>query len=666
MSQFEQGLAAAKKRHRRLFFIVAVFVVCAAVGVAGVLVSAGGTRIIVTPDEAVETAKVSVVSGMAVSVENVIYSLTGTVTIGVTADKFRPVERTLSSGEQGQNVVVTLLPLPATLRAGTEPLRDNTRWSIDGDLITVGPNIERELEPGKYSLQIDNPYFEIIDQEFVGKRGEVTEVTPTLTAIEGQLVIATEPADAVIYVNGDVVGTGGADITKPGGKYDIEIKKTGFRVTEDTIELTNTVSKVERRYRLRPISAQLTVVVEPVGGELLLNGRTITPDRAYDVDSGVPQRIVYFNTGYKSEKRTVTLGPNQSETVRVSLKADIGKVEVKSTPTADIYIGGKKIGRTPATLNLPAVPTDIELRKDGYRGVTKRVTPTSKRTTVVLEQLQTEKSLRLAESPAVYKNSVGMTLRRFKPTSFTMGAPRSEQGQRANEFQKTITFEKMFYAALHEVTNAQYRAFNGSHGGQSNLPVVGVTWVDAAKFTNWLSAQENLQPFYRITDNRLTGVNDSSDGYRLLTEAEWEWLARKSGKTAQTIFPWGNQAVVPKNAGNIADESANGVVEFYVPNYVDGYARLAPVGNYPAEASGLFDLTGNAREWVHDYYALTPPTKGQKFVDPLGSSFGAAHVVKGAGWRSGTRSVLRAAYRDGASAPADDIGFRIGRYLYGG
>lgn len=670
MNPFEQGLARAKRRHRLLFVVFASIILIAALGVAGVLIAAGGTRIIVTPEEAVESAKVSVVRGTAVAIDKIIYSLAGTVNIGVTASKFRPVERLLLPEEQGQNVVVKLVPLPATLRGTTTPERENTRWFIDGDLVTVGPDVERELSPGTYTLRIDNPYYQVIEQSIVGKRGGVTEVSPNLIPTEGRLIISTEPADAAILINGEDIGSGPVDITRPGGEYRIAVNKQGFRTVEDTVGLTNTVSEIERRYRLRPLSAFLTVVVEPEGGELLLNGKSVSPGRAYEIDSGVPSQVVYFRAGFKSAKRSVTLTPDENETLRISLEADIGRVDVKSTPSADIYVSGNKVGTTPVTLNLPAVPTEIEFRKDGYRTVRQRITPSGKRTTVVAEALQTERSLRLAEAKPVYTNSIGITLKQFKPTSFTMGAPRSEQGQRANEFLKSVKLEKIFYAALHEVTNDQYRAFNPSHGGQSNQPsdhpAVGMRWIDAAKFTNWLSAKEDLKPFYRIVDNQLAGVNETADGYRLLTEAEWEWLARKAGKASQTIFPWGNQAVVPKNSGNIADESANGIVQFYVPNYVDGYAQLAPVGSFPAEASGLFDLTGNAREWVHDYYALTPPVKGQEFVDPLGPPFGAAHVVKGASWRSGTRSVLRAAYRDGSSAPADDIGFRVGRYLYGG
>ena len=79
---------------------------------------------------------------------------------------------------------------------------------------------------------------------------------------------------------------------------------------------------------------------------------------------------------------------------------------------------------------------------------------------------------------------------------------------------------------------------------------------------------------------------------------------------------------------------------------------------------GLFDLTGNASEWVHNFYTLIPPDNKKVYFDPLGPEFGEGHVVKGASWRSGTRTQLRASFRDGLNNKRNDVGFRIGRYLY--
>ena len=155
-----------------------------------------------------------------------------------------------------------------------------------------------------------------------------------------------------------------------------------------------------------------------------------------------------------------------------------------------------------------------------------------------------------------------------------------------------------------------------------------------------------------------------SDGYRLLTEAEWEWIARKAGRERQSIFVWGNDDEVPKMAGNLADETSKGMTKFYIPNYNDGYPGISPVGSFQPDRAGLFDVLGNVREWVHDFYSLEPPKKSELIVDPLGPSYGDVHVVKGSSWRSGTRGVLRSAYREGMGESSTDVGFRVGRYLY--
>ncbi|NOZ42759.1 MAG: formylglycine-generating enzyme family protein, partial [Alphaproteobacteria bacterium] len=180
-----------------------------------------------------------------------------------------------------------------------------------------------------------------------------------------------------------------------------------------------------------------------------------------------------------------------------------------------------------------------------------------------------------------------------------------------------------------------------------------------------LSRKEGLKPVYHFSGNKLVSVDINGDGYRLPTEAEWEWLARKAGRDHETRFPWGNSSIIPKLTGNFADESAKNLVKTYIPDYNDGYKKLAPVGRFNKNASGLYDLAGNVSEWVHDYYRLTPPDPGRIFRNPSGPATGQTHVVKGSSWRSGTVTELRGAYRDTSASGRDDLGFRVVRYLYG-
>ncbi len=663
---FEQGLARAQARHRR-FLIFAVAALLLAAGVmAAILLSANGTSIKIQPADARETGSVEVTRGFAFMLENILYGLSSSPSIVVRAPGFREKSLTLTPEQQGGTIEVTLVELPGQLFATTEPEHANTRWSLNGDIYAVGAALEQELEPGLYKLRADNPFFQPHEQEIRVVRAQEHKITIPLTAVEGTLNLASVPEGARITLNGENAGQTPVDLQRPGGMYKIAIEKAGFLSETETVALTHDKPKVVRNYRLAPVTATLSFTVAPKGGQLLLNGRQIDPSRKVSVSANRIHRVTYSRAGYRTVSQKVTLKARESRRITIRLQAALGEVEIIAKPDAEILVNGKKVGQGSVVLSLTAVPHKIELRKPGYRSVRKTLRPSVGSKTLVRETLVPEATARLQEALRRYSNSVGIELLLFQPGRFVMGAPRHQQGQRANEFLKEVVLKKAFYAAKHEVTNAQYGRYRKGHSGRANEPVVSVSWTEAASFCNWLSKQEGFAPFYRIVNGRLAAVNHEADGYRLLSEAEWEWLARKSGKGSQTVFPWGNKNVVPPKAGNIADESANGVTPFYVANYTDGYAKLAPVGKFGAEASGLYDLTGNVSEWVHDFYSLSPPEAQSLHVDPLGPSFGESHVIKGASWRSGTRTLLRAAYRDGLIDRRDDVGFRIGRYLYGG
>ena len=105
--------------------------------------------------------------------------------------------------------------------------------------------------------------------------------------------------------------------------------------------------------------------------------------------------------------------------------------------------------------------------------------------------------------------------------------------------------------------------------------------------------------------------------------------------------------------------------ELYIPNYKDNHRGLAPVGSFKRDISGLYDLTGNVKEWVHDYYLVSVPKSNMIYYDPSGPKKGVGHVVKGSSYLSATLQEVRASYRDSEVNKKDDIGFRIVRYLYG-
>lgn len=168
-------------------------------------------------------------------------------------------------------------------------------------------------------------------------------------------------------------------------------------------------------------------------------------------------------------------------------------------------------------------------------------------------------------------------------------------------------------------------------------PVVCVTWNDAYNYIQWL--------------NKKDGRN-----YRLLTEAEWEYAARSGGKEYR--YSWGNG----KPSGNVADESAREVfsdLEVW-EGYRDGYAFTAPVGSFSPNDLGIYDMSGNAYEWVadwyeKDYYAHSPKN------NPAGGKTGVKKMIRGGAWDllpDTARTSNR--YWNEPSGRAVCIGFRLG------
>ncbi len=232
--------------------------------------------------------------------------------------------------------------------------------------------------------------------------------------------------------------------------------------------------------------------------------------------------------------------------------------------------------------------------------------------------------------------SQGLKFRLIPGGYYLLGSPVSEPGRYADEDTPHRVRVDAFYLAVSETTNAQYGRFLQATGHQPPLywedknlnapaqPVVGVSWHDAVAFCRWLT--------------KVTGVE-----HRLPTEAEWEAAAR-GGLTGQP-FPWGSE--LPEAGGLYRANSR------YDRTAKDGYLFTAPVGSFPANGFGLFDMAGNVSEWCRDQYA---PGAAGPFKP------GVLRLLKGGSWFSQARD-LRCSARQSAPPDYADgfIGFRVVR-----
>lgn len=659
-------LIQAKSRQRLIYGIAGLGVLLSAFLVWGVFVFSNGVSVEVLPDDASQKSKLAVVGGIGFAVGKTAYSAFGPPTIRVSSPGFRTENKALTGNDVGRVITVKMTELPGTLLVSTMPTLKNTRWVINGRLVGVSGNLEQKVFSGKHGIEIDNPHYQKENLKVETGRGETKNLSVNLQKINGHISIVTSPIGGSVYIDGEKIGKSPVKTEKNGGVYQIEVRHPGYEPITDKVEITNLEAKVERKYRLAHKQAYLNVSFAPKGGVLLINGKQQKNFRKIPVKANVENTLTYSKEGYYTKRTKLKFKPDDEKNISLKLQPEIGIVGIHSVPKASAFVNSQLLGGTPINVKLQAIPHKIEIRKVGYRTQSRTITPSAKSVQKFSVKLETELASRLRESPKEFKNSIGVQLKLFQPNDkIILGAPRHEKGQRANEFLRTVRLTKPFYIGMFELTGEQFSQYAKKKFTKKE-PVSSVSWIEAAQFCNWLSQKEGLVPFYRLKDGVLIGATNNSDGYRLPTEAEWEWLARKAKRKSQVKFTWGGASTIPPLSGNIADEKAKGITTYYVPNYTDGYSGVAPVGSYPAEASGLHDFTGNVSEWMHDVYSLVPPDEESVEINPLGPNTGNTHVVKGSNWRSGNITELRASYREGAKAGSDDIGFRIARYLYGG
>ncbi len=235
------------------------------------------------------------------------------------------------------------------------------------------------------------------------------------------------------------------------------------------------------------------------------------------------------------------------------------------------------------------------------------------------------------------------------PCSFMMGSPASESGRGNGETQHPVRLTRGYAMATMPVTQELWTAVMGanpakfqSEADAARRPVEQVTWFDAVRFCNALSAKQGLRAAYTIGtgDAPAVTVDGSADGFRLPTEAEWECAAR-AGTTH--VYAGGDDLdAVAWHSGN-------------------GGSTTHAVGQKRANAWGLHDMSGNVWEWCQDVHGDYPTGA---VTDPIGAASGPFRVGRGGSWND-TAGSARAARRSGVFPGFRDdfLGFRLSRTI---
>lgn len=261
-------------------------------------------------------------------------------------------------------------------------------------------------------------------------------------------------------------------------------------------------------------------------------------------------------------------------------------------------------------------------------------------------------SLNKNESKSQFKNDFVL----IPGGTFMMGSPDSEPNRRDDETLHEVTL-KAFYISKYDVTFDEYDKYILEKGGaypkdnewgRGNRPVINVQWVNAIGYCNWRSHKEGLEPAYEI-DYGSPGINVKwnieANGYRLPTEAEWEYAA-KGGPLISTLSP----KAIYAGCENSDDYA------WYSNNSND---MTHPVGEKKPNILGLYDMSGNVWQFVWDGYAKYPIEPQN---NPRQERIGKTQLVRGGSFYNSI-IFLRSSIRDYSmqGSTGFNTGFRLSR-----
>ena len=226
----------------------------------------------------------------------------------------------------------------------------------------------------------------------------------------------------------------------------------------------------------------------------------------------------------------------------------------------------------------------------------------------------------VASPKGEFTNSIGIEFASIPAGKFLMGSPETEKGRDPSETQHEVTLTQGFRMGVHEVTQAQYEQVMGQNPSfltDATLPVETVSYDDAVAFCKKLSD--------------LPAEKAAGRKYRLPTEAEWEYCCRAG---TSTPYHFGQEL-------NGTQANCNGNFPYGTTEKGPNLRKTSPVGSYPPNAWGLYDMHGNVWEWCQDRYDSYPK---QSVTDPRGPEVGSICVSRGGSWyneAAGCRSANR-------------------------
>jgi formylglycine-generating enzyme len=508
---------------------------------------------------------------------------------------------TLTGGSTAAALPVSILTTPA----------DAEKW-LDGTLLGTGDSFS--LARGEYRLEVRKTGFKIYahtitidDNNALIKDIQLVEIEPVL------FTICSTPTGADIQIDDASNGITDKQVGLFPGTYHLRVSLSGYTPYETDITVTengaNSVSAV-----LSKTSTTLTIVTEPADAEIYVNSVCET---GHSLERGPgAYKIEVRRNGYERSSRMILLEKGKPRVETFKLEPVTGRLTFTVQPlesqvmlsNGDRWTGGK-------ITSLPIGDYELTASCDGYEPKTVKISVNNaKPATIDLTLPKLDKTMKNEDKishgpPANVSNDMLL----IDGGEFLMGSEEAEKDEKPVHHVSVGSF----MIGKYEVSQELWINVMGSNPSTFlisglSAPVDNVLWNDCIEFCNKLSLQEGLASCY-------SGRGDSvvcdfhANGYRLPTEAEWEFAARGGIQSMGCLYSGGN------TIGDVAWYWDNAGGETHIAN------------SKSANELSLFGMSGNVREWCWDWYD-PKYYRNSHSANPTGPRVGPMHVYRGGSW----------------------------------